>query len=202
MVKKGIRDFYDKTAKEWADRFYEGDENLPLLKDFMSSLPPGPRVLDLCCGAGYDSMRLAKMGADMVGIDLSEASIAIAREKNPGIPFYVGDMLEDYRYIGLTDAIVCLAGIVHLPTDKLPAAFRRMRDVLKPGGSLLLAVRDGTGRVDRMSDVVVDGEEYDRSFYAHNLDELKESSDGLFLLDRVIEDPEESVWVNYVFKAV
>ncbi len=200
MAKKGIPDYYNKTASQWADTFYASDEGLPTLTDFMSRLPRGSRVLDLCCGTGYDSMRLAQMGASVVGLDLSEASIAIARERNPDIPFYVGDMLEDYRYIGPVDAIICNAGLVHLPTEKLRTAFTRMHEVMKPGGSLLLVIRDGTGRIDRLSDVVVDGEAYDRAFYAHNLAELEEHAEGLFAFDRTIEEPETSIWVNYVFK--
>lgn len=89
MAKKNVRDFYNKTAIQWADQFYADEENLPVLADFMSRLPHGARVLDLCCGAGYDSMRLSRMGASVVGIDISEASISIAKERNTDIPFYV-----------------------------------------------------------------------------------------------------------------
>ncbi len=200
MPKKDVRDYYNKTARQWAEKFYAGNENLPLLEDFMSRLPDGARVLDLCCGTGYDSMRLSQMGASVVGIDLSEESIAIAKERNPGIPFYVHDMLENYSKIGKVDAIICLAGLVHLPAEKLRAAFERMAEVLGKDGSVLLAVRDGEGRIDAMSDVVVDGEEYDRSFYAHTFQELTSQSEGLFAFDRVLADPEEPIWVNYVFK--
>lgn len=202
MGKRAVKDFYNKTAQQWADKFYADDEHLPVLLDFMGRLPYGSRVLDLCCGAGYDSMRLAQMGASVVGIDLSEESIAIAKERNPKIPFYVGNMLDDYSDIGHVDAIICLAGLVHLPEEQLRMAFERMAQVMAPGGVVLLMVRDGEGRIDRMSDVVVDGEEYDRSFYAHTLEELTKHSEGLLVFDRVIGDSEESIWVNYVFKRV
>lgn len=200
MEKKNVKDFYNKTAQQWADKFYEDDGCLPVLTDFMSRLPYGSRVLDLCCGAGYDSMRLAQMGASVVGIDLSEESVAIAKERNPDIQFYVENMLDDYSYIGKVDAIICMAGLVHIPAEKLRAAFEQMARVIDTGGFVLLTVRYGEGRVDRMSDVVVDGEEYDRSFYAHNLTELTEHSAGLFVYDSIIEEPDEDIWVNYVFK--
>ena len=202
MVKKNVRDFYNKTAQQWADRFYADDEHSSVLVEFMKDLHRGARVLDLCCGAGYDARRLAEMGASVVGIDLSEESIAIARDRNPSIPFYVGNMLEDYSHIGKVDAIICLAGLVHLPVEQLRTAFECMAEVMNVGGEILFMIRDGEGRVDRMSDVVVDGEEYDRSFYAHNLGELQKHSKGLFVFDRVIGDPNESIWVNYVFKKV
>lgn len=72
----------------------------------------------------------------------------------------------------------------------------------EPGGWVLLMVRDGKGRVDSMSDVVVDGEEYDRAFYAHDLEELTRASRGLFAFDRELVRGERSIWVNDVFRRV
>ena len=152
--------------------------------------------------AGYDSMRLEHLGAHVAGLDLSEESIAIARMKNPGISFYVGNMLEDYRYIGKVNAIICLAGLVHLPVDQLRMAFKRMAEVMDAGGRILLMVRDGESRFDKMSDVVIDGEAYDRAFYAHTLEELRSQSEGLFVFDHEIGSAKPSIWVNYVFKRV
>jgi hypothetical protein len=50
---KNTKDFYNKTASEWADKWY-GDESLiPYIKEIFNYLPKKPRILDLCCGAGY-----------------------------------------------------------------------------------------------------------------------------------------------------
>ena len=87
---KGIKEFYDITAAGWADQWYADDSQLPLLKQFLDMLPQYPRVLDLCCGAGYESMRMAKLGANVVGIDLSPESIAIAKQRNPDLKFHTG----------------------------------------------------------------------------------------------------------------
>ena len=53
-----------------------------------------------------------------------------------------------------------------------------------------------------MSDVVIDGEAYDRAFYAHTLGELRSQSEGLFAFDHEIGSAKPSIWVNYVFKRV
>lgn len=64
--------------------------------------------MDLCCGAGYESRRIADLGYEAVGIDFSEESIKIARQKNPSISFYQEDMLCDYSYIGkVEDRSLC-----------------------------------------------------------------------------------------------
>lgn len=144
-------------------------------------------------------MRLHALGAEVIGLDFSEASIAIARERNPGLTFLVGDMLSDYSGLGPVDAIVCIAGLVHLPVERLRTAFERMNDVLKPGGWALFVVRDGTGRQAKSSDMIVDGECYDRAFYAHTLEELVRESAGIFAFEQEIPDQEPSLWRNYVF---
>ena len=61
-------------------------------------------------------------------------------------------------------------------------------------------VRDGAGRLSRQSDVVIDGEEYDRAFFAHTLAELQRESDGIFTFEREIADAEPSPWRNYLFR--
>ena len=138
------------------------------------------------------------LGAQVAGIDLSPESIAIARERNPELVFYVDNMLNDYSYIGPKDAVVCIAGLVHLPAEQLRAAFERMDAVLAPGGRLLLVVREGTGRQTEQSDVVIDGESYDRAFFAHTQAELTEASAGMFVFEQELADPEPSLWRNIV----
>ena len=198
-ARKNVRDYYDKTAADWAKKWYADDSTLPLLRAFMSLLPARPRILDLCCGAGYESMRLHALGVEVMGLDFSEASIAIARGRNPGLTFLVGDMLKHYSGVGPVDAMVCIAGLVHLPAEQLRTAFIRMNAVLKPGGQALFVVRDGVGRQANSSDVIVDGDCYDRAFYAHTLEELVQESAGIFAFDQEIPEQEPSIWRNYAF---
>ena len=44
-------------------------------------VPPGGSVLDLGCGPGWSSLFLARAGFDVVGVDISERMIEIARER-------------------------------------------------------------------------------------------------------------------------
>ncbi len=168
----GCKDFYNKTAARWAQNGYADEAEPVCMDEFCALLPTGGRVLDLCCGAGYESFRLHRRGFEPVGLDFSGESLAIAREKNPGVSFYQGDMLESYPQVGAVDGIICIAGLVHVETADLPLAFRRMGEVLKPGGYLLASVRYGTGRMEERSVTEIDGEIYDRNFIAHNEEEL------------------------------
>jgi len=58
----------------------------------------GKSILHLQCHFGQDTLSLARMGADVVGVDLSDASIAAARQLNDELglnaEFVESDVLE------------------------------------------------------------------------------------------------------------
>jgi SAM-dependent methyltransferase len=57
------------------------------------AIPPGSRVLDLACGTGRHSIRMAELGYSVTGIDLSQSSIDSARQHaHPGLSFLRADM--------------------------------------------------------------------------------------------------------------
>jgi SAM-dependent methyltransferase len=96
---------------------------------------PGRRILDFGCGAGFLSIALAHRGASVEAIDISEASIALARARAEAsgvadrIRFQVGDAhvlpVED----GALDAACGLFVLHHLDLDM---AGRELARVLKP----------------------------------------------------------------------
>lgn len=195
----GTQEYYDKTAQEWAERGYTEESETPSFREFTALLPPGGRVLDLCCGTGYDCQRFRSLGFEVIGIDLSEECLRIAREHNPDIPFYQGDMLEDYSHIGQVDGISVYAGLVHIENRDLPTAFARMAQVLRPGGLLLAAVREGAGRIDSLSVREIDGKTYDRNFIGHSLEELTATMGPDFSYLRELSS-DIAVWHAYLFQ--
>jgi SAM-dependent methyltransferase len=197
---KGTKEFYNKTAPEWANKWYEDDALLPYLKEFINYFPKNPRVLDLCCGAGYESMRMKKLGADVIGLDFSEESIRIAKERNLDIKFVVEDMLNDYSYLGKFDGCAVIAGLIHLPNEKLSKAFNQIYNILDDDGFLFVAVRDGVGKSEKSSYTAIDGEDYDRDFYLHTLEELKFYSLEKFNFVKELLIEKESSWKYYIFK--
>ncbi len=195
----GTREYYDKTAAEWAKNGYGDGEYLPCLDEFLSLLPPGGRVLDLCCGAGYETGRIRARGFEALGLDFSGGSLRIARERNPDLPFYQGDMLEDYAHIGMVDGILLSAGLVHVETADLPRAFARMAAVVRPGGYVLASIREGRGRLEEWSLREIDGERYDRNFIAHTPDEVMGAARRWFSYCRELAS-ERPIWRQLLFR--
>ena len=198
---KGTKDFYNKTAGDWAEKGYAPEYEMSAMIEFVKQFPSGSRFLDLCCGCGYDTQRIHKLGYDVVGIDFSGDSLNIAQERNPDATFYQDDLLNDYTYIGKVDAVIIIAGLVHIEQTQLSLAFSRMWDVLKDQGKLFVTVREGEGKSREWSIKVIDGEEYDRNFICHSLKELIDAASGLFTFEQEV-GYDGTVWHNYVFKRI
>ena len=192
---KSLIDYYDDYAEMWAERWYADEKLLPYLKHFVTLLPNNARVLDLCCGAGYESARLNSLGVNIVGADLSKKSIELAKKYNPTLEFYVKDMLKSYHDLGSFDGIACIAGIIHLPEDKLELAFNNMSEVLKTNGYLFIVVKDGDKITKSMQ---VDGVEYGREFYCYTKEKLIQYNNKYFQFVEELNSNDE--WKYYIFK--
>jgi 2-polyprenyl-3-methyl-5-hydroxy-6-metoxy-1,4-benzoquinol methylase len=81
----------------WYDEYLKGDDTYQaqviapnLLR--MLELTPKSTVLDLACGQGYFSRLCALSGAQVVGVDQSEALIAVAqKESTTAVEYIIGD---------------------------------------------------------------------------------------------------------------
>ena len=95
------------------------------------------KVLDMACGTGDVSIALRRKGLDVVGADISENMLAIARKKAPGIDFRYGDASELPFADGSFDAVTIAFGIRNF--DKREQCIRDLHRVLKDGGMLAIA---------------------------------------------------------------
>ncbi|MDR6980513.1 SAM-dependent methyltransferase [Streptomyces sp. 3330] len=141
------RVFYDAIAGDYAERFRDELAVKPLERALLGAyaelVGAGGRVADLGCGPGRVTGFLGALGLDVVGLDLSEAMLAVARRENPGIRFTQGSMLELDFADGSLAGVVSFYSSIHTPVDELPALFAEFHRVLVPGGHLLLAFQVG-----------------------------------------------------------
>ncbi len=106
----------------------------------------GERILDLGCGTGALTRKIADAGADVVGIDASPAMIDKAKHSFPGIAFEVGDA-RSMRFDRPFDAIFSNAALHWVkPPER---AVSRMWEALRPGGRLVLEM-GGKGNVEQI----------------------------------------------------
>ncbi len=97
----------------------------------------GERILDLGCGIGELSGRIAESGAVVVGLDSLGVLLEQARFRFPNIEFVEADLF-DYTPEVAFDAVFANAVLDWIaPPD---CAAKRIRDLLKPGGRLAAAL--------------------------------------------------------------
>ena len=92
----------------------------------------GERVLDLGCGTGDLTAKIAQAGVDVVGLDASGAMLTQARAKFPGLTFMQGDAASLPDFGGSFDAAFSNA-VLHWLPDLRPVAEGLTR-ALRPGG--------------------------------------------------------------------
>ncbi len=102
-----------------------------------TSLPEKGRILDLACGTGEISIRLAEKGFEVTGIDLSEEMLSYAQQKvssNQPILFLQQDMREITGFDGQFDAVaICCDSLNYLKTkNDVIETFKSVFRVLKP----------------------------------------------------------------------
>jgi SAM-dependent methyltransferase len=97
-------------------------------------------VLDVASGPGFVSAAVAERGASVVGVDIAEAMVAVARQRHPELEFRHGSAEALPFPDGSFDALVANFLLLHLGRPEQAAAeFAR---VLAPGGRLALTVWD------------------------------------------------------------
>lgn len=104
----------------------------------MARVAPGAHALDLACGTGDIAYEVAKQGARVVGLDVTERMIRLARAKQGGagrVRFVVGDMMALPFPDASFDLITTGYGIRNVP--ELEPALAEIARVLRPGGLFL-----------------------------------------------------------------
>jgi len=109
--------------------------------------PLGARIIDVGCGAGQITRALAKMGAEVIGIDPSTRQLKRARSEPPlGNEIYIKGTAENLPFDDQSvDIILFFNSFHHVPKNEYPRALQETYRVLRPGGQLLFAepIADG-----------------------------------------------------------
>lgn len=137
-----IKTVWNKLADDWRIQVGdEGDSNRrmnsdPVLWKFAGDVK-GLLVLDAGCGTGYLSKKLYDQGAKVVGIDISDRMIEIAKTTNPKIDFRV-DSCSTLLSISDQEFDMLISNYVLMDTPDLWSTMTAFSRVLKPNGVAIL----------------------------------------------------------------
>jgi 2-polyprenyl-3-methyl-5-hydroxy-6-metoxy-1,4-benzoquinol methylase len=146
-----VRHIWDAKAAFWDERMGEGNQfQLELIGPAVERLlavRPDEQILDVGCGNGVTSRRLAHLGARVVAVDYSARFLELARSRSRDlahrIEYRLVDATDEEQLLALGegrfDALVCNMVLMDMPViDPLVRASRRL---LAPGGRFVFAVQ-------------------------------------------------------------
>lgn len=138
---------FSELAHRWWDptsEFRPLHEINPLRLEWINALIPlaGKRVLDVGCGGGILAEAIAKKGANVKGIDLSEKALKVAElhslESGVQVNYeLIAAEALAAREAGQYDVVTCMEMLEHVPDPS--AIVQACATLVKPGGRLFFS---------------------------------------------------------------
>ncbi len=123
---------------EFGNTYYLAFRDLPgILAEHVS----GPRALDFGCGTGRSTRLLRKLGFNVIGVDISEGMLRVARATDPSGDYRLvpGDNLDGFS-AGSFDLVLSAFTFDNIPATKKTRIFCDLRKLLVPSGVIVSLV--------------------------------------------------------------
>ena len=150
-----VHAFYDELAPYYHFLYPDWDASIERQARGLAAvfadlgIAPQATVLDAACGIGTQALGLAALGFHVTASDIAESAVARARHearsRNLEISFAVADLrtLSAVHQVPFAAVVACDNAIPHLLTDaEIEQALIECHRCLRPGGSLVISVRD------------------------------------------------------------
>lgn len=135
-----MSDEYREYGYHHANATFSAPYVLPAVFELAGKVGTGTRVLDIGCGNGWNAGQFARRGCTVVGVDLSEQGIELARKSHPNVRFEVlaadSSVLQQLNEEPF-DIVVSTEVVEHLYSPRPYAA--GCFAALKPGGRAILS---------------------------------------------------------------
>jgi len=145
------RDAWEANAEVWDSRMGDNGNDFfnllcwPALASLLSS-GPGQHILDIACGNGLTSRRLAALGAQVTAFDFSESLIEKAKARSTNdqslINYQLIDATNESQLLSLGEGAfdAALSNMALFDIADLEPLFRILPKLLKPGGKFVFSL--------------------------------------------------------------
>lgn len=120
----------------YATSFSYGRKKIQEVLDSVLQALPRGRVLDVGCGTGHQLRAMAQRGLECFGIEPAENMRTIAEKTCPKAHVLAASVFEMPFDEAMFDLVVCVEVLRYLTKEDVLRAYRKIRRVLKPGGTL------------------------------------------------------------------
>ncbi len=197
-----LKETYDRIAEDWFKDHQEDTWWIGGTDAFISFLKPKSPVLDVGCGAGTKSKYLLDKGLGVVGIDFSEKMIEIAKREVPLATFKVVDIKDMGELQESFDGILAQAVLLHIPKAEVVGVINGLKNKLKDGGYLYIAVKEKRPESKEEEVKVEDdyGYRYERFFSYFTLPEIRKhlSDTGMNICYENVARSGKTDWIQVI----
>ncbi|OGI12482.1 hypothetical protein A3K64_04185 [Candidatus Micrarchaeota archaeon RBG_16_36_9] len=131
---------YDKIAELYSREFSTPSE---YIDEFLELIPGNGKILDAGCGPGVDSGYMKARGFEVLGVDLSEEMLKIAKQKFPKIHFELADLRALKLKPNSFDGILASCSLIHIPKKDIIPTLQNFNKFLKRDGKIYIALQAG-----------------------------------------------------------
>lgn len=148
--KRIVREGYNQVAEKYLERRHVGLKEMIYLHEFRTMIKRKGKILDAGCGGGLPFTKYLSKYFDVIGIDISEKQIELAKKNVPKAQFYVKDMTKlDFPEHSF-DGILAYHSIIYVPREENYSLFFNFYRMLKPNGIALFSLHriDDPGSIE------------------------------------------------------
>jgi SAM-dependent methyltransferase len=141
-----LKEYYSNRAKEYEKIYFRDDpvrqNEQKEISDLIKVLFADCNVLEVACGTGYWTERLAESAANIVSVDISDETLEIARSKD--IPkslvrFVQGDAYKLEEVLGIFDGGCANFWFSHIPRTRVEEFLSGFHKKLGKGSKVFMA---------------------------------------------------------------
>ena len=146
-------------------------------------------VLELGCGTGSITRRMAKAGYDMIGIDNSEEMLSIAMEQGPESILYLLQDMTEFELYGTVNAVISICDCMNyiIEEDDLLKVFKLVNNYLEKDGVFVFDMNTEYKYRELLGDNVIAENREEGSFIWENTyyedEKINEYNLSLFIKD-------------------
>ena len=181
---------FNKYAVQYFQKYANVDLYSESIDFFLKDLKPNSKVLEVACGPGNLTAYLISKRSDLeiLGLDIAENMIEIAKRNKPTAEFLKMDCREIYRLDRKFDAVVAGFYLPYLNKDEAQLFVEYCSDLLNEDGILYLSFMEDNYKNSGYVGSSNGGEENLFTYYHQKdylLDFLREHDFNLIFSDRV-----------------
>jgi SAM-dependent methyltransferase len=148
----GVKAFFDEYgSREWdrLERTLQGRIKYAIHRRYLDDfVPDGARVLDAGCGPGRYALDMARHGACLTLLDISQIQLDLARQQMQSAGLL--DRVQAFLCLDIVDlrelqdasfdVVVCYGAGLSYTYDRYAVALRELSRLIRPGGRILISV--------------------------------------------------------------